>query len=175
MNKFQIRAEIKRLKQLQTADDFDKKSQAVCLLLSRHKKVLEARTIMSFWPMNGEIDVRSFNNTFCQTKTLVLPVLENNLIKIKHYNGNNLLRTGQYGILEPDNDLWVESSDVDLVIVPGTAFDKQNNRLGLGKAFYDKFLVNLHAYKLGICFDFQLLESIPAEKHDIPVDEVLWS
>ena len=61
----------------------------------------------------------------------------------------------------------------DLVIVPGVAFDRQGGRLGYGKGYYDRFLDQSLAFRLALAFDFQLLETVPTEMHDVPMDGIL--
>ncbi|MCF0205812.1 MAG: 5-formyltetrahydrofolate cyclo-ligase, partial [Bacteroidales bacterium] len=64
--------------------------------------------------------------------------------------------------------------DFDLIIVPGVAFDRNGNRLGRGRGYYDRFLCKYpKVEKIGICFDFQLLEEIPTEPTDIRMDKVV--
>jgi len=64
---------------------------------------------------------------------------------------------------------------IDLVIVPGIAFDWQKNRLGRGKGFYDRFFEKNNLLKIGVCFDFQFLETVPHSKHDIKMDIIVTS
>jgi len=75
---------------------------------------------------------------------------------------------------EPSGELFTDFDRITLAIIPGMAFDHQGNRLGRGKGYYDRLLPQLsHAYKLGLCFPFQLLtEEIPHEPHDCRMDEV---
>lgn len=61
-----------------------------------------------------------------------------------------------------------------MVIVPGIAFDLNNNRLGRGKAYYDKFLEKINTVKIGLCFDFQIVDKVPIESTDIKMDLVLF-
>jgi 5-formyltetrahydrofolate cyclo-ligase len=88
------------------------------------------------------------------------------------------LEPGPYGIRQPIEDkakeLGIEG--LDMVIVPGVAFDKNNNRLGRGGGYYDRFLGDLSArtLKVGLAFDFQMVDSLPTqEKQDVPVSCVL--
>ena len=88
------------------------------------------------------------------------------------------LRRGPYGIYEPKESkrtMPIKVKDIDLVIVPGLAFDRKNNRLGHGKGYYDSFLKRLHSDtpKIGIGFRFQLLKKIPATKNDISLTKVI--
>ena len=73
---------------------------------------------------------------------------------------------------KPDGE-EAEAGEIDLIIVPGVAFDAQCHRLGRGRGFYDRLLSSLHAPKIGICFDFQLVPSVPVESFDHPMDHVV--
>ena len=78
------------------------------------------------------------------------------------------------GILEPIEALPIKHSTIDSVIVPGIAFDSQGNRLGFGKGNYDRFLKRAtHAVKIGLAYDSQMVESIPSQEHDVPMDFVV--
>ena len=81
---------------------------------------------------------------------------------------------GSYGIEEPIGDVVKDYDRIELAIIPGVGFDLQGNHLGRGKGYYDRLLPKLKAYKIGICFQFQVIEPIPFESFDIPMDEV-WT
>lgn len=66
-------------------------------------------------------------------------------------------------------------ASIDLAVIPGVAFDRSGNRLGRGKGYYDRLLPHIFAYKVGICFSFQLVEDIPTREFDARVDEILTS
>ena len=87
------------------------------------------------------------------------------------------LEIGPYGINQPRKDTLREMplEDIDLVVVPGVAFDEKNNRLGRGKGYYDKFLKELSpgTLTIGLCFDFQIVKDLPKEAHDFPVLKVV--
>jgi 5-formyltetrahydrofolate cyclo-ligase len=87
------------------------------------------------------------------------------------------LEKGPYGVPEPVEHQYLRLRDVDLVVVPGLAFDKQGGRLGRGKGCYDRFLKRLPAdtATIGLAFDFQILPSVPAAAHDVNVDKVLFA
>ena len=93
---------------------------------------------------------------------------------------NNLdhdLEMGPYGIQQPrmPQAEALPMEDIDLSIVPGVAFDKQNHRLGRGAGYYDRFLMSFPSGKptIGLAYDFQILDSLPTEEHDIPVTRVI--
>jgi len=83
-------------------------------------------------------------------------------------------KTGSFGILEPTGTEIVDPNDIEVAIVPGVAFDMEGNRLGRGKGFYDSLLQNKNIYKIGVCFEFQLLEKVATSPHDIPMDKVIY-
>ena len=85
------------------------------------------------------------------------------------------LRPGALGVLEPSPEqrTALTPESFDLVIVPGVAFDRQGGRLGYGKGYYDRFLDQSLAFRLALAFDFQLLETVPTEIHDVPMDGIL--
>jgi len=87
------------------------------------------------------------------------------------------LQEGKYGISEPKphEENIIDYKNIDMVIVPGVAFDKENNRLGRGAGYYDHFLKELSADipKVGLAFDFQVVDSLPYEEHDVRLTHVL--
>ena len=80
------------------------------------------------------------------------------------------------GILEPLREKkTVNTDEIDLVIVPGLAFDKSGNRLGHGKGYYDRYLERCgeNVFFIGIAYDFQVLDTIPADAHDIKMNMIV--
>lgn len=94
---------------------------------------------------------------------------------LRRYTGKSDLKEGAFGIMEPCGEVFADYQAIDLAIIPGMAFDRQGNRLGRGKGYYDRFLPLLlpYIYIIGVCFPFQLLDDIPTEEHDIKMDTVL--
>jgi len=101
--------------------------------------------------------------------------------KIKPVRLNNLRQgfvKSQYGIYEPKESKRAKPfriKDIDLVIVPGLAFDKNNNRLGRGRGYYDRFLkcISKNIPKIGLGFDFQFFSNIPATANDVPLSGII--
>ena len=91
------------------------------------------------------------------------------------------LETGSYGILEPKKELLQsgvlkigDKTDIDLAIVPVLGFDKHGGRLGYGGGYYDRFLEGYTGVSVGIAFSECLVESVPAEKHDIKLGKIYY-
>ncbi len=69
----------------------------------------------------------------------------------------------------------MDDGQIELVIVPGLAFDKENNRMGRGKAYYEQLLLELQAFKVGICFHFQFFDQVPHDHLDVKMNRVLFN
>ena len=84
-------------------------------------------------------------------------------------------RAGAYGILEPEGDLTVAPHTFDAVLVPGLAFDIMGNRLGFGAGYYDRFLsmVGPQTLRIGIGYDWQIVETVPVGTHDIHLTHII--
>jgi 5-formyltetrahydrofolate cyclo-ligase len=81
--------------------------------------------------------------------------------------------TGHYGIREPVSPQLVPLSEIDLITVPGIAFDRSGNRLGRGGGFYDRMLSSFEGSTIAVAFDFQIYDQVPVEPHDKPVHAVI--
>ena len=89
--------------------------------------------------------------------------------------GESDLKLNSFGYSEPKKVSPVNIEEIDLVIVPGLVFDKNLNRIGFGKGYYDRILNKLKASarKVAVAHDFQVLEEIPAEEHDVKMDMII--
>lgn len=133
-----------------------------------------ASCIALYHAIPGEVQTAGFIEKWFDKKQLLLPLVVGDDLRLLPYKGSNSLTPGSFGILEPtDTETAVAESDVDLIIVPGVAFDRQLNRMGRGKGYYDRLLSTLQAHKIGICFNFQLQESVPVEPFDKKMDIVI--
>ncbi len=138
----------------------------------------EARAVLGFWPLDDEIDVRPIlRDASAAGKAVALPVsvVETGELTLRSFRGEERLVEGAYGIAEPaagEGELSPEV--VDLVLVPGKAFDLSGNRLGRGKGYYDRFLPRLgeSAFRLGVAYEVQVFERVPVDEHDVPVHVV---
>ena len=83
------------------------------------------------------------------------------------------MEQGSFNIMEPTGDSIDDPAILDLIIVPGVAFDRHGNRCGRGKGFYDRFLAKTQATTIAVCFDCQLVDELPVEPHDVPAHYVV--
>ncbi len=130
----------------------------------------EARVIALYHSLNDEVDTTYLINNSKGKRVLLPKVIGDEMIFIminkdtKYYKSN-------FGVLEPIGDIY--TGKIDLIIVPGLAFDKDLNRLGFGRGYYDKYLMNKDIYKIGICFDEQIVDEVPHNALDIKMDMVI--
>jgi len=150
---------------LQMSDEIIRKVEISPVFITSHR-------IMMYWSMPGEIHTHDFIRKWYRKKEIFLPRIDDNKIVPVRYTGDeNLYPTPPFGILEPTGESY--TGTLDLIIVPGLAFDEMKNRLGRGKSYYDRFLSETSGYKIGICFPFQLLPIIPADSWDVEMDNVI--
>ncbi len=137
----------------------------------------EAGTLLLYYPLADEVDVRPLiKDAYKNGKKVLLPVVKGEELELHLYEGESSLREGAFGIMEPTGPLFAPENygEIELAIIPGMAFDGAGHRLGRGKGYYDRLLPQLKTAELkGICFPFQFLDDVPAEAHDIAVQEVI--
>ena len=170
-----IRKEIKLLKQNYSEQQSKEMSMPILEKLESLKEFKEARTIMLYWSMKDEVFSHDFVCKWAKEKKVILPCVKGQTRDLKVFAGKEELVDGEnYGIPEPDGPVFMAEDEIDLILIPGVAFDKANNRMGRGKAYYDRLLQSLSAYKVGICFHFQLLDDVPIDEHDIKMDAIVY-
>ena len=179
--KKRIRKEIKNQFRTIPISDFDAKSKKVLDKLKKLPEWKNAETVLIFLSLPDEIKTEGIiNEALEENKKTAVPRINGNDI-VFHYikSVNSSLIIHPLGIAEPSPSTPVFNSlsadEKTLILVPGLAFDKNCFRLGRGKGFYDKFLsgIDKSVKKIGIGYDFQIVESVPAEDHDFPLDSVI--
>lgn len=128
---------------------------------------------MLYHSLKDEVYTHAFIEKWSTLKKIILPAVVGNELELRYYSPHHSLSTGAYGISEPTGEVVTNYADIDLIVIPGVAFSPAGARIGRGKGYYDKLLPNIAAYKIGICFPFQLVDDIPTEELDVAVDEVI--
>ena len=151
------------------------RSVAIMEQVERLPQFQEAETVLLYWSMEDEVQTHDFVNRWYGQKVVLLPCVDGDDLRLRQYTGRECMREGeQFGIGEPTGPEFTDLERVDLIIVPGVAFDRQRNRMGRGRGYYDRLLKRTpNAYKVGVGFDFQLVESVPVEPFDVPMDELV--
>lgn len=169
-----LRKEVKRLKEDLSNEERKRQSDHIFNELEKTEVFQRSKVVLMFWSMPDEVITHNFVNQWYTKKVILLPVMDGADLILKQFTGEeNMVCEEKYKIYEPVGKEFKELEKIDLIIVPGVAFDKCNNRMGRGKAFYDKLLVNTTAIKVGICYDVQYFEKVPADIHDIKMDYII--
>jgi 5-formyltetrahydrofolate cyclo-ligase len=173
-DKKELRKLIKEVKKKYSFEEKKAKSIKIFETLEKLPEFAKSQVVMAYWSMDDEVNTHDFILKWFPEKRFVLPSVKGDELELREFTGTQNMSTGSsFGISEPI-ELYSDSlENIDLVVVPGVAFDKNKNRLGRGKAYYDKLLKGTKAYKVGVCFDFQLVEHVPTNEFDVKMDCVV--
>lgn len=169
-----LRQEIKERVASLSANERKESEKRILEQLENNLFFRQAKSVLLFWSLPDEIDTHSFVKKWARQKQLFLPVIQDGKMYIKPYTDEKDMAEGSFKILEPQTLLFGDINQIDVFVIPAVAFDKENNRLGRGKGFYDKLLCLVSAYKIGIAYPEQIVDVIPTEKHDIKMDIILY-
>ncbi|RKD30087.1 5-formyltetrahydrofolate cyclo-ligase [Thermohalobacter berrensis] len=181
MEKQKIRNEILTKRKNLSEKDIINKSKKICDLFLSTVLFKKSKNIMAYVDFRNEVKTEHIIKTaLSKGKNIFIPITitktkELLLSQLKDYD--NELTKGTYGILEPKEE-YIRKSDpdlLDLIIVPGVAFDKRGYRIGYGGGYYDRFLgkLNKEIPKIALAFDVQIVPKIIPDKFDIPVDFII--
>lgn len=134
-----------------------------------------AKVVAAYISLPDEPRTDCFLRESCHGKRLVVPRVEGNEIRFYDYSPERMQR-GAFGILEPSADaVLCPTAEIELMIVPGTAFTREGARLGRGGGFYDRFMAqpDFRAHTIGVCFSTRIVDSLPVESHDRFMDCVI--
>ena len=172
VDKRELRAQIKALKKQHTKEQLLDQSERILAQLERHPDFVKAERVMLYSALPDEVQTQAFLEKWHLQKTIILPTVVGDDIVPVEFGRDTAFAVGDFNILEPQNEPY--TGGFDLIVVPGVAFDRLGNRIGRGKGYYDRFLCHhLDVKRIGICFDFQLVDEVPTEPFDILMDEVI--
>lgn len=176
----ELRQEIKKKLFEQRHEERGDRSWKIAEKVLKLLEFQRANCVHFYMSLPSEVDTEFLvDRALAIGKRVVLPRadLENKELHWYEIKNRSLdLKRGALGIFEPDPRTARKfTEEVECVFVPGIAFDKQNNRIGHGSGFYDRFFSKLSpgVYKVGLAFSFQVLPEIPVEAHDVRLDEVI--
>ena len=172
MDKQTLRQTIRAAKKQHTPEALREQSELILRKLAAHPRFLESGTVMLYASLPDEVQTLAFIEEWRHRKRIILPTVVGDDIIPVEYAQDTGFAVGDFNILEPQNEPY--HGDFDLIVVPGVAFDRKGNRIGRGRGYYDRFLCqHLEVKRIGICFDFQLVDEVPTEPLDIRMDEVI--
>jgi 5-formyltetrahydrofolate cyclo-ligase len=134
-----------------------------------------ARTIMFFASFRSEVETAPMiRRALASGKRIILPKVKSKeleLFEIRNFDSD--VSSGAWGIPEPRETAPVKLGEIDIIIVPGAAFDEQGSRLGYGAGFYDKLLSEFKKLTVALAFEEQIVSAVPTASHDIPIKKIV--
>ncbi|MBR4738980.1 MAG: 5-formyltetrahydrofolate cyclo-ligase [Bacteroidales bacterium] len=175
MEKADIRKQMRELKRAVPPEEKLLRSDAILRQVAQTPEFQDARVVLLYWSMADEVQTHAFVEQWYHEKTLLLPCVAGDDLVLRQYTGPQCMVAGeQFGIGEPSGPVWTALDEVELIVVPGVAFDTGGNRMGRGRGFYDRLLKSTpRAVKIGVAYGFQILDEIPVEPHDVKMDIVI--
>lgn len=179
MNKSELRIRIREERKELTKEEKKEFDYAIFYKLINSKEYVNAQHIFIYVSLKDEVDTyKIIEDSILRKKHIYVPkvISEEKIMKAVQINSISELELGYYGVYEPVNlEKAIGEKYIDLVIVPGMAFDYEGGRLGYGGGFYDKFLSRLNPKvpKIALAYEFQLISKVPTEKHDVKVDRII--
>lgn len=173
MKKEHARNRVKTQKALLTAAEKAEAAARVFEQLENNAAFVVARNILMYHSLPDELSTREFIDRWHTRKNFFLPRVNGLDMEILPFDRSRLA-LGAFHIEEPMGDETTDVADMELIVVPGVAFDRKGNRVGRGKGYYDRLLPRSKAVKVGVGYDFQLIdEDLETEPHDARVDVVI--
>jgi 5-formyltetrahydrofolate cyclo-ligase len=171
-----IRKEILEKRDMLAKSQVEELSSKIHSNVLKWDKFINASTIMIYSNYKNEVITKGIiEDCFKMNKSVILPksLKESHEILPCIVKNFDELIPGVYGIFEPDGRNIIEKNEIELVIVPGVAFDKNGDRIGHGAGYYDRFLNGYEGIKAGICYGFQIVENAWPNEMDIKMDYLI--
>ena len=172
-NKTLLRTSTKERRNKLNNDFVETQSLKICDTI--YEKTKKFDVFLCYLGFKNEVNLNSLiKKLFYDNKTVCVPVCvdDENMIVSQIDNIEFDFQKNKFGILEPKK-IKNPNCNVQVCITPGVCFDLNKNRIGHGKGYYDRFFMNNNVYKIGVCYDFQLVDEIPASSHDIKMDCII--
>ncbi len=170
--KHDIRQEMLKKRLMIESRDAETMSARIMETLLELDSIKNAACVMAYYSHKNEPNLLALMHTLLDMgKNVALPYVadNDNLIAVA-YTYDSVMKSNVYGIAEPIIMNESEQAEPDVVLVPGIAYDPALNRIGYGVGYFDRFLKETNALKIGICYDMQIVPQIHAEPYDIAMD-----
>ncbi len=172
MKKDEIRRRVKAQKALLSEAERRDAAQRVFRSIEESIAFMLSDNILLYHSLPDELSTLEFIDKWHTRKHFFLPRVNGVNLEILPYDRSRLA-LGAFHIEEPTGDDTADMNDIELVVVPAVAYDTSGNRVGRGKGYYDRLLKTCRATKIGVGYDFQLVDAIDVEPHDVAVDIVI--
>ena len=187
-----IRKKILSSRRKLTDDGVERLSRKICKKFLGLEQLTKAHNISIYLSINNEVKTKSIidvlmqdgKEIFLPTAVILRPEAEESKLRsfaiaqddeymLVKFSGWKDLEAGPHGILQPTGTTTVDPQSIDVAVIPGVAFDKRGVRLGYGKGVFDRLFSKSKAFKIGLAYDFQIVEELPKEEHDLVMDLVV--
>ena len=177
MDKKALRREIREKKRAMSESEIVCRSEKLSELFVKSEAYRNAKTVYGYLPYNQEVrTVPMLAQALREGKRVAVPKIYGDTMKFLYLDDLSKVEKNEMGIPEPVADEPVAEDKTALVLMPGLAFTENGDRMGYGGGFYDRFLAQEPDHPtLALCYEFQIVDSLPTEEYDIPVDTVLWA
>jgi 5-formyltetrahydrofolate cyclo-ligase len=166
------RKEILKKRGSLSEEEHTSRSKAILETLFSRPRLKEAKTIAFYLHKGSEVRTSEMiEKALSLGKEVVVPVTDHEIMFFR-FSSFEDLQKGKYGILEPKSRT-PPNRPPEVIIIPGIAFGLCMHRIGYGKGYYDKYLGTSFAYRVGICYDFQVMEKLPTHPNDQRMDEII--
>ena len=176
MNKNEIRKNIIKERNSLSNNFINEKSEIIINKLWEIINEKNLQNIMIFMDMKNEVQVTKLINIYPNKNFFIPKCFPKGVMKINKYNKDELVKH-KFGYYESNSENYIHENILDLIIMPGVAFDENKNRIGFGGGYYDRFLLKFDKNKIpltiAVCYDFQVIDYIPAENHDQKPDFII--
>ena len=164
--KKRLRELLAQKRRLLSKDEVAELSSKIVVAVEQMPCFQEAKTVLIYYPTHNEVDLLPLIKRYKKEKTFLFPVVHRKSMTACPYEGNDKMHRGKFNIPEPTTPPY--TGHIDMVLVPGVAFDKSGNRLGRGGGYYDRFIACLgrNTTLVGVGYDFQLVDKVPASRRD---------
>ena len=175
-NKELLRKEMLSKRKSLSVAEVQESGARVSKYLSNLNLFQQSSSVLFYSPIDNEVNVITLAKKAMEDthKRVIFPRVTANGLELHNITSFEDLILGKYGIMEPKKNIppW-NTNNLDLILVPGIAFDRNGFKLGYGFGYYDKLLHNLDIPCIGLAYDWQIVNNIHHEKHDIPVHHII--
>lgn len=179
VSKEEVRAQLRSRRAGISESDYYNLSAGIISVLKQQPEYTNARIIHCYVSMNERREVNThplLRTMLEEKKEVVVPSMDHEKKALRHFtlSSFNQLEPGKWGVLEPgEGGKPHNPSGFELVIVPMVGGDERGHRVGYGGGYYDRFLKKVQCPTIGLCFEQNIVSSLPAENYDVPLDKII--
>lgn len=183
LKKKQLRKDILDIRNSMSSDEKEEKDNVIICKFLNSNYYKNSNKIFIYVSYSSEIDtIKIINKALGDGKEIFVPrtVFDTKAMDAVKINSLENMKKDRYGILEPEEGKpCVDPDELDLIVVPGVAFDKKGGRMGYGAGYYDRYFKKIsnekrnHVKKVALAYDFQIIDDVPMDKQDVKIDYII--